>query len=125
MNELKSIIGIRVSKISDLAKLAISSAAPMSPPRTLFRFKGKNKTLIALVLSFPNYYEYRGLPLTFYYECREDDASCRNSSYVSYRVVESGEQVQFSEKNLPGWMMIPIIDIEEVKSMKGLLTDEG
>lgn len=125
MNELKSIIGVKVSKISDLAKLAISSAVPMSPPRTLFRFKGKNKTLIALVLSFPNYYEYRGLPLTFYYECREDDASCRSSSYVSYRVVESGEQVQFSEKNLPGWMMIPIIDIEEVKSMKGLLTDEG
>lgn len=120
----KGSIGIRVSSISDLARLAVSYSTPMSPPRTLFRIKNRGKIVIALTLSFPNYYELRGIPLTFFYECEDKDVSCKSSAYVSYRVLEGGEQVQFTEKSLPGWMMIPIINIEEIRELKGLLLDE-
>ncbi|MGB9725204.1 MAG: hypothetical protein ACP5I2_03090 [Fervidicoccaceae archaeon] len=125
MNLYRTPIGLKVSSISDLARLAISYSTPMSPPRTLFRIRNEGKTIIALILSFPNYYELRGLPLTFYFECEEGNASCKTSSYLSYRVIEGGEQVQFTDKSLPGWVMIPVINVEEIKELKGLLSDEG
>ncbi|MGC8752499.1 MAG: hypothetical protein ACP5RO_03025 [Fervidicoccaceae archaeon] len=125
MNLYRTPISLKVSSISDLARLAISYSTPMSPPRTLFRIRNEGKTIIALILSFPNYYELRGLPLTFYFECEEGNASCKTSSYLSYRVIEGGEQVQFTDKSLPGWVMIPVINVEEIKELKGLLSDEG
>jgi hypothetical protein len=125
LNLYRTPIGLKVSSISDLARLAISYSTPMSPPRTLFRIRNEGKTIIALILSFPNYYELRGLPLTFYFECEEGNASCKTSSYLSYRVIEGGEQVQFTDKSLPGWVMIPVINVEEIKELKGLLSDEG
>ncbi|MGC8679499.1 MAG: hypothetical protein C0177_04370 [Fervidicoccus fontis] len=125
MNLYRTPIGLKVSSISDLARLAISYSTPMSPPRTLFRIRNEGKTIIALILSFPNYYELRGLPLTFYFECEEGNAGCKTSSYLSYRVIEGGEQVQFTDKSLPGWVMIPVINVEEIKELKGLLSDEG
>jgi hypothetical protein len=38
--------------------------------------------------------------------------------------MEGGEQVQFSEKSMPGWAMIPIINVEEIKEIEELSFNE-
>ncbi|MEM0112715.1 MAG: hypothetical protein QXS56_03805 [Fervidicoccaceae archaeon] len=124
MEFLKKSLGIKVSSISDIARLAASSSSPMSPPRNIFRITIEGRTLIFILLSFPNYFELRGLPIVFFYECGDSMQGCKNSPYLAYRVVEGGEQVQFSERSIPGWLMIPIVNVESITNMERLFLNE-
>jgi hypothetical protein len=124
MENLKKTVGVKVSNIADIARLALSTSAPMGPPRAVFRIKNGNKAIISLLVSLPNYYQLRGLPVLFYYQCEDANATCRSSPYISYRIMEGGEQVQFSEKSMPGWAMIPIINVEEIKEIEELSFNE-
>ena len=102
---------IPVESIADIARITASSIS-MNQPAYIVRIKmGSNKVILGSMAVFRDYYSLYGVPMLYYYECRDDE--CKSSKYVSFKLDEMGEHVKLTNNNIPGTIMVPIINIEK------------
>ena len=110
--ELAPVVPIKLASIRDLVRMA-SSAAMSMQPTYIIRFRSRSgKTVLGFLAVFRDYYNYYGIPM-FYYaydECGEFE----DASYVLVKLDESGERIEPSKSSRPGYVTIPIINIEKL-----------
>jgi len=111
-HSIEKVVGIKVSSINDIARFAMSLASLGQTPY-IIRFKKENKVVYGLLAVFRDYYKYYGLPL-LYYHVDDDVSKHSGKNYILIRSDEAGEKVEFSEGTRPGWIAIPILDIETI-----------
>ncbi len=111
--DVKGIMKIKVKSISDIARVA-ASAITMGQPTYLIRFSMQGKTIIGMLAVFRDFYDLYGVPLFYYYSCEKDNEECKRSNYISFKLDESGENISLVNSNIPGTVLIPIINIEEI-----------
>ncbi len=111
------VMAIKVSSIRDIARLAASSIT-LGQMTYLVRFRVDGKKIIGSLAVFRDYYNMYGIPLFYYTEC--DDRECEERHYVSFKIDETGEKLSFTDKNIPGTIMIPIVEFSEVPSFISL-----
>ncbi|AFH43283.1 hypothetical protein IOK49_00980 [Fervidicoccus fontis] len=114
----KKMIEIELKSISDLARLC-ATTSPIGQTMHIIRYESNNETRLGIIAILRDFYELRGIPIFYYVKCAEND-NCKKSHYISFRITENGENVAFADKNIPGTIMIPIIDIKE---LPGFLMD--
>ncbi len=107
----ETIVAIKVSTIKDIARLAATSIS-MGQLTYLVRFKhNSKKKIIGTLAVFRDYYNMYGIPLFYYVECGNKE--CEESSYISFKIDDTGENIIFTNKNIAGTIMIPIIEFAE------------
>ena len=105
--EIRPAVTVKVSSLGDLARLASSNAARMFVmPVYSFRHEGKRVFMVQTV--FKDYYKLYGIPIIYYYVSDDD----KTAKFILWRVDEQGERVNLSDKSMPGWVVIPIINLE-------------
>ena len=109
---IEKVVGIKVSSLNDIARFAMSLASLGQAPYVI-RFRKENKVVYGLLAVFRDYYKYYGLPLLYY--CVVNDVLKHSGkNYILIRSDEAGEKVELSEGTRPGWVAIPILDIETI-----------
>jgi len=107
----KKLIPVRVKGLSDLARIAANIIA-LGQPAYIIRFKSSKKGVVyGLIAVLRDYYNLYGLPMLYYFideEGKQDD-----KHYLLVKVDDSGEHVELSRSTRPGWVPVPIIDLEE------------
>jgi hypothetical protein len=100
-------LGIKLAGIADLARLA-SSMVSMGGSVYVVHFAHKGKHYYGLLATYRDYYKYYGVPLLYYVEVDEP----LKGKYLAIKVDESGERVEGTEGVRPGWICIPIVNLE-------------
>ena len=107
---LQPVIAVKLASISDLVRMASSVAAAMQPTY-IVRYRSNNgKIILGFLAVFRDYYNYYGIPM-FYYVVDENE-SFREAKYVLIKLDESGERIEPSRTTKPGYIAIPIVNIE-------------
>lgn len=102
----------RVSSLSDIARAAAASIG-VGQPVYLLRYKRRDgRHVVGMLAVLRDYYTLYGVPMLYYYECEPDDAKCAESNYVAFKLDESGERVELTNRSVPGYIMIPILNLE-------------
>jgi len=109
---------IRVKRVEDLCRLA-ATMITMGQPTYLVRIKSSDSPIVGLLAVYRDYYKFYGVPVFYYAPC---EGSCAERKYVSFKVDESGERVEFVDRAVPGSVMIPIIELD---SLPELLTEKA
>lgn len=107
--ELEKVISVRVSSLNDLARMA-ATIVSMGQSTYILRYQSDEGVVYGLLAVFRDYYKYYGLPMFYYYIDREGG---REHNYLLLRSDEAGENVVLARGPKPGWIMVPIIDVEE------------
>lgn len=106
----KKLIPVRVKGLSDLARIAANIIA-LGQPAYVIRFKSSKKGVVyGLIAILRDYYNLYGLPMLYYFvdeEGKQDD-----NHYLLVKVDDSGEHIELSRSTRPGWVPVPIIDLE-------------
>ena len=108
--EKRKAVAVRVKSVSDIVKLAAIGAARMTV-LPVYRYAGGGRTVYFLQTVFKDYYRLYGLPVIYYYVERGES---RKGRYILVKVDEEGEKIEFSNGSRPGWIPIPIVDLEEL-----------
>jgi hypothetical protein len=116
-NLFEQIVAINVLSANDIVRLAASSIS-LGQFTYLIRFSVKGKKVLGTLAVFRDYYDMKGIPLFYYVECQDRD--CGESKYVSFKIDESGEKVKFTNKNIPGTIMVPIIEFKHPPPFIGI-----
>ncbi len=109
---IDKVVGIKVSSINDIARFAMSLVSLGQAPY-IIRFRKENKVIYGLLAVFRDYYKYYGLPLLYYYVV-SNPSEHDGKNYILIRSDEAGEKVELSEGTRPGWIAIPVLDIEAI-----------
>ena len=111
-NDVKQTIKIRVKSISDLARMAASSIAFGQPTYVLrFRSKKNNAVVYGILAVFRDYYKLYGIPLFYYYEDTKGEVPI-GANYILVKTESNEEKVELSRGSKPGYVVIPIINLE-------------
>ncbi len=121
--KLKKILMIKVESIADIARITASSIS-MNQPTYVIRIKmGPGKAILGSMAVFRDYYSLYGVPMLYYYECKEKE--CLESNYISFKLDEAGEHVKLTSTSVPGTIMVPIINLAEPPAFLGGDDDES
>ena len=102
----------KFNSMDDLVRLLISSAHERGVAN-LFAYRKDGKTIFFITQILPGYYEFRGLPLTAYFEYDGEVSD----KFIAYKLTEQGEEWEFtSALKTPGYQIVPIIYIESPPS---------
>ncbi len=105
-----NVIPIKLKSIRDLARMAGSTTLMMQPTYVVRYRNSKGRLVMGFLAVFRDFYNYYGLPL-FYY-CLVDD-SYTDGNYLIVKSDESGERVELSKSPRPGFVSVPIVDLDE------------
>jgi hypothetical protein len=108
-------VWIKIRKTEDLCRLA-ASIVTMGQPMYLVRIRRNNEVYIGLLAVYRDYFKYYGIPIFYYTLC---EGPCTEKKYVSFKIDESGEKIEFTDKAIPGTAMIPIVEFETMPSILG------
>jgi hypothetical protein len=108
-------VWIKIRKTEDLCRLA-ASIVTMGQPMYLVRIRRNNEVYIGLLAVYRDYFKYYGIPIFYYTLC---EGLCTEKKYVSFKIDESGEKIEFTDKAIPGTVMIPIVEFETMPSILG------
>jgi len=107
----RSTVAIRLASIRDLIRIASTAAASMQPTYIL-RYKNKEgKTVIGFLAVFRDYYNLYGLPLFYYVVDRDNEL--RDANYVLVMLDETGEKIEPSKTTKPGYIAVPIVNVDK------------
>ena len=106
--EERKAIAVKVSRLSDLAKIATLGASRMFI-LPIYRYVENGRTIYFVQTVFKDYFKLYGLPVIYYYV---ENGEGRKGGYILIKVDESGEQVELSSGTKPGWLAVPIIDLD-------------
>jgi len=104
-------IAIRVSSLGDLVRLA-SSAVHMMIVMPIYRFKYKGKLVYAIQTIYKDFYKLYGIPIIYYYVSDDDSLEASKAKYILIKVDETGEKVEISDRTKPGWVGVPLINLD-------------
>jgi len=107
----RSTVAIKLASIRDLIRIASTAAASMQPTYILRYRDREGKTVIGFLAVFRDYYNLYGLPL-FYYVIDHDN-ELKDANYVLVRLDESGEKIEPSKTTKPGYIAVPIVDVDK------------
>jgi len=107
--EFEKVVAVKVSSLNDLARMA-ATIVSMGQSTYILRYSDEGKTVYGLLAVFRDYYKYYGLPM-FYYHVAEGEE--RGENYLLLRSDEAGENVVMAKGPKPGWITVPIIDVEK------------
>ncbi|NPA97083.1 MAG: cren protein [Crenarchaeota archaeon] len=108
---LAPVVAIKLSSVKDLVRMASSVAMTMQSTY-IIRFRRNGRTVLGFLAVFRDYYNYYGVPM-FYYAF-DDDGAFSEASYVLVKLDERGERIEPSASSKPGYVTIPIINIEKL-----------
>jgi len=108
-------VWIKIRKTEDLCRLA-ASIVTMGQSMYLVRIRRNNEVYIGLLAVYRDYFKYYGIPIFYYALC---EGPCTEKKYVSFKIDESGEKIEFTDKAIPGTVMIPIVEFETMPSILG------
>ncbi len=101
---------IKVKSFEDLARMAASSVA-LGQPTYLLRYESRDKVIYGLLAVFRDYYKFYGIPI-FYYYVDNGKRLPTSHNYVVVRTEEGNEYVELSRGSKPGYITIPIVNLE-------------
>lgn len=108
--EIKKAVTVRVSSLSDLARLASSMLSRMLV-MPVYRYREGGKAVYFVQTVYKDYYKQYGLPIVYYYEHEAPEET--EPKYILARADELGEKVEVSDRVKTGWVVIPIINLDE------------
>jgi len=109
--EQEELVFAKVETVADIARVAAASIS-MGQPVYLIRYKkGGSSAVIGMLAVLRDYYTLYGIPMFYYYECRKEEQECSTSNYLAFRLDEEGEKVELTDRNMPGHIMIPILNL--------------
>lgn len=115
MVEVEKAVMVPVGGIEDLARLAGSLAGRMIVvPIYRVPLPGEG-ILYFLQMMYKDYYKYYGLPVVYYY-LDTNGSPDRRVKYVLAKADDMGEKVELSDRTRPGYLAIPVINLEEPPS---------
>ena len=104
-------VTIKVSTLSDLVRLAAASAH-MMVVMPIHRFPYKGKMVYAIQTIYKDFYKLYGVPVVYYYASDNDDLDASKAKYILIKVDETGEKIEISDRTRPGWIGVPLINLE-------------
>ncbi len=110
VEELRKVVAVRVSSISDIARMA-ASVMTLGQPMYIIRFKHKDKYIYGILAVFRDYYNYYGIPMFYYYV--DEDEKYVKAKYLLLKADEAGERVEAGVGSRPGWVSIPVVELKE------------
>ncbi len=111
MSEEKKVlkcISFKLKSLGDLARFA-SAMATLGHGTYIIHFEKSGRHYYGIYAIFRDYYKLYGLPLFYYIERNEEI----KGKYILVHTDERGERVEASNGTKPGWISIPIIDLEK------------
>jgi hypothetical protein len=110
--EVEPVIAIRVSSLSDLARLASTMASRLIV-MPIYRFKHNGNVYYMIQASFKDYYKLYGLPIVYYYKRPlEEDVSDEDAKYVLVKADMTGEVVELTPYAKTGFVVVPIVNLD-------------
>ncbi len=106
-------IHIRVSSLGDLVRLASTLASRMIV-MPVYRLVRNGKAVYFIQMMYKDYYKYYGLPIVYYYIDAENRLSPEEAKYILAKSDETGEKIEVTKRTKPGWLIIPIVNLETV-----------
>ena len=103
---------VRVSSLNDLVRLAGTLASRMIV-MPIYRLPVGGGHVYFLQMMYKDYYKYYGVPVIYYYCDPDDDRPPERARYVLAKTDESGERVEVSSRSRTGWLVVPLINVEE------------
>ncbi len=108
---LAPVVAVKLSSVRDLVRMA-SSVAMTVQSTYILRFRKNGRTILGFLAVFRDYYNYYGVPM-FYYAF-DDEEAFSNANYVLVKLDERGERIEPSTTSRPGYVTIPIINVEKL-----------
>lgn len=112
-DRLESPIWIRLKRTEDLCRLA-ASIMSLGQPIYLVRMRKEEEAVLGVLAVYRDYFRYYGIPIFYYTQC---SGPCLDKRYVSFKLDEIGERIEFTDKSVPGTVMIPIVEFESMPEM--------
>lgn len=112
MENIESLVAVKVSSLNDIARLA-ASLITMGQPSYIIKFYEEGKPVYGLFAIFRDYYKLYGVPMIYYYPSNDDD---KNARYVLVKTDGVEEEVKLSPTTRPGYVAIPIVILAEKPS---------
>ncbi|GBF08423.1 hypothetical protein apy_01480 [Aeropyrum pernix] len=109
--EIPVAVAVKVSSLNDLVRLASVNAARMSVS-PLYRFKHGEKIFYMVQTVYKDFYKQYGVPIVYYYSEPLGGGEDRAPAYVLVKVDENGEAVELGNRVKPGWLAIPVVNLE-------------
>ncbi|MGB9708700.1 cren protein [Infirmifilum uzonense] len=105
--DIETMIPVKLSTLNDLARLAGSTSA-LGHVTYIVHFTAASKHYYGIFIVFRDYYKLYGLPMFYYIEFDKE----LPGNYVLFKSDEAGETVEVSKGTRPGFMALPIINIQ-------------
>jgi len=102
----EQMLPVRLTAISDLARLASSTSA-LGHVTYIVHFERGGKHYYGVFVVFRDYYKLYGLPMFYYVELDKE----LPGNYLLFRSDEAGEVVEISRGTKPGWIALPIVNL--------------
>lgn len=109
---LDTVVMVKVSTLNDLVRLA-SSSAHMMVVMPIYRFSYKGKVVYMVQTIYKDFYKLYGVPIVYYYVAEHDNLDASKARYILIKVDEMGEKIEVSDRTRPGWIGVPLINLEE------------
>ncbi|MEM1873824.1 MAG: hypothetical protein QXS85_03780 [Acidilobaceae archaeon] len=113
-------LAVKVSSLNDLARFA-SSMTPAMIVMPVYRFKKGGRVYYFLQTVYKDFYKYYGVPVIYYYSSDDDGLDADKARFLLFKVDEEGEKLEISSRTKPGWITVPIVNLEE---KPGFIPDE-
>lgn len=104
-------VAVRVSSLGDLVRLA-SSTAHMMVVMPVYRFRYRGKVVYAIQTIYKDFYKLYGVPVVYYYVSEDDGLDASKAKYILVKVDEMGEKVEITDRTKPGWIGVPLVNLE-------------
>ena len=109
--ETEVAVAVRVSSLGDLARLA-SSAAHMMVVMPIYRFRYRGKVVYVIQTIYKDFYKLYGIPVIYYHVSEDDGLEASKAKYLLIKVDEMGEKVEITDRTKPGWIGVPLVNLE-------------
>ncbi len=111
--EIRPALTVKVSSLSDLVRLAATLASRMIV-MPIYRKMTNDGAIYFLQMMYKDYYKFYGVPVIYYYKWAGDKRPPEKSKYILAKSDEGGEKIEISDRTRTGWLVVPIINVEEL-----------
>jgi len=115
----EKVINIKLKNLKDLGRFAYSLIST-GQTSYIIHYKKSGKNIYGILMIFRDYYKYYGIPM-FYYISLDKPIE---GTYLLVKVDDTGEIVKPSKSSRPGWIHIPIIELEKEPIFLDVKNDE-
>ena len=108
---IEKAVAVRVSSLADLVRLSATLASRMIV-MPVYRLRLERGAVYFVQMMYKDYYKYYGVPVIYYYIDESDTRESGEANYILAKTDETGEHIELSSRTRPGWLVIPVINLE-------------